>query len=202
MWHRVAIDLLGAWRRWGCIAPSAHALAFAAIGCGSGTPRLTAPDGGATNDATVAGDAAAPEGDSGTYHSGSNTCCGPGRSATCCTADAGLRGVDYAPDGAIEIFGARPGGVTESNCFRYGGIFGTCASEGAQFDGKEACVVCCPGLVRVNEAMPNDGGFGSTDGDLGPGACFQILGIFACLPCGDGICEPSENHCTCPADCP
>jgi hypothetical protein len=166
-------------------------LILAMPGCGPGTRvPIAAPD------SSVASDTAAPEDDSGTYRSGSsNTCCGLGSGLTCCTADSGLLGYDVKPDGAIVAVGARTGGGTEANCFQYGGIVGTCAGDGLQFDGKEPCVVCCPGLKRVNQAVANDGG-------VGPDACMQILGIFSCLPCGDGICEPDENQCTCPIDCP
>lgn len=131
---------------------------------------------------------------SGTYHSGSAyTCCGPGKGLTCCTADAGLLGYDVQPDGAIVGFGARPGGTTEANCFQYGGIINACAEVGVQFDGKDPCVLCCPGLVRVDVFLPSD---------AGAEACQSAISIFECLPCGNGICELEENHCTCPADCP
>jgi hypothetical protein len=153
----------------------------------------------AASDTAIASDAATPEEDSGTYHSaaGTYTCCGPGKGLTCCTADAGLFGYEYE-DGAnvavgdVELaFGTKP-----ANCFRYGGILGDCAGDGVQFDGKDACTFCCPGLTRVIKAVPNDGGPGP--------ACVPIvpISLFTCMPCGNGICEPEENHCTCPADCP
>jgi len=160
-----------------CTATSSHftLLAVAAAACGSGVrlPRTTVDN---PNDASKAmygaDDGAASQEDSGTYHSGSAyTCCGPGNGLTCCTADAGLLGYDVRSDGAIVGFGARPGGTTEANCFQYGGILGACADVGVQFDGKEPCVLCCPGLVRVNVSFPSD---------AGPDPCLPAISIFEC----------------------
>lgn len=146
-----------------------------------------------TDVANIENDAAFPGDDSGTYRSGSAyTCCGAGRGVTCCTADAGLLGYEVQPDGAIMPVGDLRAGP-EANCFQYGGVVGKCAGEGVTFDGKDACVLCCQGLVRVNEFILSD---------ASPDACVPVLSIFACLPCGNGICDPEENPCTCPADCP
>jgi len=87
----------------------------------------------------------------------------------CRTADAGLFGYEYAPDGAVIVVGdvdAMAGGSVPANCFRYGGALGACASDGEQFDGKDTCTQCCAGLVPVIKAVADDGG-----GDAGPGDC-------------------------------
>jgi hypothetical protein len=133
----------------------------------------------------------------GTYHHGVYTCCGPDAGLTCCTADAGLLGYAIEPDGAIVKYGGLPVGSiepTQANCFRYGGDVGACTGVGFLYDGKDACALCCPGLTRVNPMAPTDGG----------GACAESSApsAFTCVPCGNGVCEPSENRCTCPADCP
>ena len=181
-----------------CTAISWH-LGLAAVllgACGSAArlPPMTIENANDASGVYTARDGAVSPDDSGTYHSGSAyTCCGAGNGVTCCAADAGLLGYDVRPDGAIVGFGARPAGITEANCFQYGGILGACADLGVQFDGKEPCVLCCTGLVRVNVFLPSD---------AGPDACQPVIGIFACLPCGNGICDPQENHCTCPSDCP
>jgi hypothetical protein len=143
---------------------------------------------------SVDGSVAAAEADSGIYHQGSGyTCCGPGKGVMCCTADAGLLGYEIEPDGAIVAFGRERSGSTEANCFEYGGSAGTCATEGQAFDAKDICSLCCAGLSRVNPMAPDDAG---TCSPSAPPS------VFTCLPCGDGTCEPSENHCTCPNDRP
>ena len=158
------------------------ALAASALsGCVTTTKVPTAtPDGGA-------------DGANGTYHHGVYTCCGPDAGLTCCTADAGLLGYAIEPDGAVVKYGGISGS-TEANCLHYGGDLGACAGVGVQYDGKDECALCCPGLTRVNVIIPTDGG----------NACSadEVTGFFTCVPCGNGICDPSENHCTCPADCP
>lgn len=129
-------------------------------------------------------------GSDGTYLRGVYTCCGPGRGVSCCTADAGLLG--YALDGAV--FGGRPG-QTEANCFQYGGTAGACYDNGAMFDAKDVCALCCSGLERVNALAPNDAGTGPACLLVGPPSAMT------CVPCGNRICDPDENSCTCPADC-
>lgn len=153
----------------------------------------------------MAGDSnsAAQREDSGTYHSGGgSTCCGPGQGLACCTADAGLWGYDYAPDGAVIVVGdvaEMAGGTVPANCFRYGGILGACAGDGEQFDGKDACTLCCPGLTPVIKAVAG----GGDAGDAGPSCVPAVpVSLFTCMPCGNGVCDTEENHCTCPGDCP
>jgi hypothetical protein len=161
-------------------------LAIGGSSCGPGTrPLATVIE--AANDAGVD--------DSGTYHSPSAyTCCGPGEGLTCCSARAGLLGYDLEPDGAIVPVGDLQAGP-EANCFPYGGIVGTCADDSDTFAGEDPCTICCAGLTRVNVSVADD--------DAGPNACQPVLALFTCLPCGNGICERSEeNRCTCPADCP
>jgi hypothetical protein len=140
---------------------------------------------------TSEGDAAAVVDGAGTYHHGVYTCCGAGQGVSCCTADAGLLG--FAADGAV--FGDRAG-HNEANCFQYGGSAGVCYGDNAMFDAKDTCAVCCAGLAPVSQLAVSDGG--------AVPACVLVgaPSAFACVPCGNGTCDPDENHCTCPADCP
>ena len=51
---------------------------------------------------------------------------------------------------------------------------------------------CCPGLqaISVSEYVPETG------------FCSQMMDVFLCSQCGNGICEDEwENQCNCPADC-
>lgn|GEM_PF-2015156 len=171
----------------------ALSVAGALLGCGSNSrlpvDTMNGEDGAANGDAS----AAAIE-DAGTYHQGVYTCCGAGRGLSCCAEEPGLLGYDVQPDGGIVAVGDLHDGSTEANCFRYGGASGACAGNGDMFDGKDICSICCPGLVRTNQVAPS--GDGSTCVQAGP------VSLFVCLPCGNGVCETTENHCTCPADCP
>lgn len=130
---------------------------------------------------STAGDATVVD-DSGTYRLNSgDTCCGPGKALSCCTAEAGLLGYERAPDGAWYPVGDRPGPVKEANCYTYGGPFGACVAEGHTFDGKMLCAICCEGLSRQHR-------------------CDDIF--FTCMACGNGVWDPGEDHCGCPEDCP
>jgi hypothetical protein len=164
------------------------ALALVLGGCGSSPPPAAAVD------AAMAGEGDAAR-DSGTYHKGVYTCCGPEAGLSCCTAEPGLLGYDILPDGAIVPVGRREGGV-EANCFPYGGALGACAGDGVQFDGKDPCSICCPGLAVAFQLAPNPS-------DAGP-ACIATgpASLLTCTPCGDGVCQQDENHCSCPSDCP
>ena len=55
-------------------------------------------------------------------------------------------------------------------------------------------VACCPGLQTRCGATGANGACDATAGGYN--------GFPWCLPCGDGVCEPSfENACNCPEDC-
>jgi hypothetical protein len=62
-----------------------------------------------------------------------------------------------------------------------------CADDGeSKLPGKE----CCPGLVPKQDVrLKNDG------------SCVVFEGWAVCLPCGNGVCDHSENICNCPEDC-
>ncbi len=62
-----------------------------------------------------------------------------------------------------------------------------CAAEGeSKLPGRE----CCPGLVSKQDVrMKSDG------------SCAVMETWAVCLPCGNGICDQSENICNCPEDC-
>jgi len=49
---------------------------------------------------------------------------------------------------------------------------------------------CCPGLVAKPQATVGTNG-----------ACHRKTTWGVCLPCGNGICNKSENICNCPEDC-
>ena len=151
-------------------------------GCGS------AVDSGSPDAST--GDAAAP--DSGAYHQGVYTCCGPSRGLTCCTAQAGLLGYETTADGGLVVHGARPDGKTEANCFHYGGTAGACTPRGSSYEAKDICSLCCDGLAPVSPSKL-----------AADGSCVQTapISLLECLPCGNGICDADEDKCSCPADC-
>lgn len=135
----------------------------------------------------VDGGGAARDEDAGTRQDGVYTCCAPGKGVTCCTADAGLLGYDFLPDGAVVVHGAAPG-RTEANCFP---DLGTCVPNGEPIDGKVICLSCCDGLVNIPAVAPDDAG-----------ACMPTgVGLVICAPCGDGVCSATENRCNCPSDC-
>ncbi len=173
------------------------------MACGNTSPAHSPPastnlDSGASGDSLDSSMEGGQSSDGGPgasgYRQGSNMCCGAGQGLTCCTADAGLLGYDVLSDGAIVAVGDLEIGF-EANCFQYGGFLGACAGDGVEFDGKDPCVVCCAGLVRIHPILL---------GDAGPAACMDVTppSIFRCVPCGNGVCDPDENRCTCPADCP
>lgn len=73
-----------------------------------------------------------------------------------------------------------------------------CTEQGATFSGKFVGSMCCAGLEphTLVEEVPGhvyDGLQGCADN--------APPGTFICLACGDGICESTENRCTCPMDC-
>jgi hypothetical protein len=79
---------------------------------------------------------------------------------------------------------------------------------GEDFDDQDANPAgCCPGTVAVGLHVvpaPDCGGgqclIDSMDprcANSDPTSTTQV-----CILCGDGICRPDENSCTCPHDCP
>lgn len=81
----------------------------------------------------------------------------------------------------------------------------SCTSEGKLFDGRMAFLGegCCPGLVEVDPYVLADAGQPSGEG-LPEGCAFDPgpPGRKLCIQCGDRVCGPAENYCTCPKDCP
>ncbi len=98
------------------------------------------------------------------------------------------------------------------NCFNenvsksYDGV--GCVEKYEMFDGinfKDA--VCCEGLVEIKpdlepkSCLPYKVETKGSDG-LGEDCYFGAMHpLGLCMPCGDGVCEPLENWCNCPADC-
>jgi hypothetical protein len=73
-------------------------------------------------------------------------------------------------------------GTRDGTCFKYGGTNGQCAEDGEEFEAKDICAGCCPGMVRLHD-------------------CEGPPSVFYCTHCGDGVCGPGEESCNCPADC-
>jgi hypothetical protein len=123
-------------------------------------------------DASMADVVEVPGPDSGEYWQGVYKCCGQTQGTTCCA------------------------GIATGLCFAYGGIYGTCRGNGAEFEGKVICAFCCPGLTAVSQ----EEFVGAVDGGS---ACIRRkpVSLLICLPCGDGVCAAGENRCNCPADC-
>ena len=66
-----------------------------------------------------------------------------------------------------------------------------CVPAGGEYDMFEnPDAQCCPGLTAVSQA-------GLVDGECVPIPC----GCFVCVRCGDGICGPGEDLCSCAQDC-
>jgi hypothetical protein len=61
-----------------------------------------------------------------------------------------------------------------------------CAEAG---ENRGVAVVCCEGLVEIDNAYPCGH------------VCGIIFGYPLCSACGDGICDDWENSCNCPEDC-
>ena len=95
--------------------------------------------------------------------------------------------------------GERPGG----NCtlpVPDGGIYGRCREDGEEIGGKVLGAYCCNHADAggyIGYIIPS---MRVADG----GDCVQTAppDILICSICGDGICPPWENRCSCPADCP
>ncbi|HOX45544.1 MAG TPA: dockerin type I repeat-containing protein [Myxococcota bacterium] len=101
--------------------------------------------------------------------------CADGTSVPWCTCGA---------DGRWECVGS-PELQCQSDCHGLGDRF-------VDFDGAQRC---CEGLEKMTDSMPM-----VVQGEL---TCdsFDCL-CYVCLPCGDDVCGPEENFCTCGADCP
>lgn len=102
------------------------------------------------------------------------------------TTDAGFRICCGAPS---EISGVSCVDLTQD-----GGEFGAhgkCYEEGESFDGKFAGAQCCEGLSRLSPLRQTAQGC-QPDGPPSK---------FICLACGDNVCAPLENGCTCADDC-
>ena len=101
------------------------------------------------------------------------------------------REMGYVEDGGDCVF---PDG---ERCELWAFYKGNC---GQKYVKKLACIgaggwvfpghKCCEGLVGrgVAEVRPD-------------GTCARRTGWGICLPCGNGVCDPSENRCNCPEDC-
>jgi hypothetical protein len=168
--------------------------ALVLVACESGGANQGGQKPPVKNDAADGYDSAS-DNDVGTYQHGVYTCCGPGKGLTCCKASKGLLGYEVESDGAVVAYGHRTD-ATSANCFRYGGHAGACLPANGQFDGKDICSICCPGLTAANQLAPVQGDSGTSCELTG------IPSLFTCIECGNGICESNENECTCPADCP
>jgi hypothetical protein len=108
----------------------------------------------------------------------------------------------YGPDGApcwIEgypVCCGRPGELMGGNCLPRQSVeqnLAHCLGEGSAFDLKDRSlgVHCCTGLVPAPAAMSVTRQTCST----------PPVSLAVCLPCGNGVCQASEDRCSCPADC-
>jgi hypothetical protein len=82
----------------------------------------------------------------------------------------------------------------ETECYEYGGIYRDCIREGEEYEGKVMCGHCCGELRRLGPMAIRD--------DSGNCQINAPLSLGVCAACGNGICGPGENSCTCPEDCP
>jgi hypothetical protein len=104
------------------------------------------------------------------------------------TCDDGAANSDTAPD------------ACRTTCVPAGCGDGVCDSN------EDICINCvidCPGNVENPEVTCNDGVDNDCDGDTD---CADLdcindpINLWNC--CDDGICDPTENQCICPNDCP
>jgi len=82
------------------------------------------------------------------------------------------------------------------------GIYGHCIENGSSFEGKVAPALCCDGLVPMRPVIVSAGAtFPGLLPDCAPD--FEHFGPsdLVCLPCGNTICDATENRCSCPEDC-
>lgn len=110
----------------------------------------------------------------GSYEDGVYHCCAEGDGTDCCA------------------------GYDQGMCFQYGGVYEQCIGEGETIGGKIICALCCDGLTQVWDAHV------TTDTDPAyPDGCVEEgpPDLLICVPCGNGICDASENRCNCPDDC-
>ncbi len=110
----------------------------------------------------------------GSYEDGVYHCCAPLDGTDCCA------------------------GYDQGMCFKYGGIYEACISEGETISGKVICALCCDGLVQVSDSHvmeDTSSEFPDGCGEEGP------PDFLLCVPCGNGVCDGSENRCNCPSDC-
>jgi hypothetical protein len=108
----------------------------------------------------------------------------------------------YGPDGApcwIEgypVCCGQPGEIMGGNCLPRQSVeqnLAHCLGEGSAFDLKDRSlgVHCCTGLVATPAAISVTRQTCST----------PPISLAVCLPCGDGVCQVTEDRCSCPADC-
>ncbi len=70
-----------------------------------------------------------------------------------------------------------------------------CHQAGEHFMDFEGTEVCCEGLTRADDCIP--------DINNGQVSCAcPDCPCFVCVLCGDNVCGAGENTCTCPGDCP
>jgi len=70
-----------------------------------------------------------------------------------------------------------------------------CHQAGEHFIDYEGTEVCCEGLTRADDCVPD-----VVNGEV-TCACFDCP-CFVCVECGDDVCGAGENFCTCAEDCP
>lgn len=96
-------------------------------------------------------------------------CCAEGEGRDCCSIYSGDR-----------------------QCLNHGGLYEVCVGEGAEYDARFPCVLCCEELAGVSAYFPADDGLTCTEG---------VPSAKVCTRCGDGACGVGENWCNCSADC-
>ena len=110
----------------------------------------------------------------GSYEDGVSHCCPLGDGTDCCA------------------------GYDPGMCFKYGGIYEQCVPEGEIISGKVICAFCCDGLVEVEDLQSME----DTSAEFPDGCGLEgPPDLLRCVPCGNGVCDSSENRCNCPEDC-
>lgn len=98
-----------------------------------------------------------------------------------------------APEPGARICGDRPDDVQGSNCVprELAERQSTgCTPEGKQRSGKTFDPPCCAGLSEISLNLA------SRDANCQPAPDANV-----CAACGNGVCGPGEDACSCPIDC-
>ena len=112
----------------------------------------------------------------GEYEDGYAHCCAEGDGTSCCE--------EY----------------DQGTCFAYGGYIGACVEAGGEFEAKMPCAFCCEGTVMGDWSVETDVVYEGYPAGCGPDLS-RPVSLRTCIACGNGVCDPDENRCTCSEDC-